>query len=167
LGMALYKVAYYSICHFEVLPTDFISGWHRGSAQRLISNFYWTVVPPVEQLTYLYQTSPCSVTWKPSLQFMTPRNAINGQANIDFFTQLLSTCYMRTPFFGSVLDVATWGVLNDIYLEELDIFGNGLQQRIELFWANAHGRLHQPDLTIPLADQNFLRTAPLLWGLAF
>ena len=51
LAMALYKVTYHSICLFEVLASDFISEWHRGSAQRLISNFYWTVVPPVEQLT--------------------------------------------------------------------------------------------------------------------
>jgi hypothetical protein len=167
LGMALYKVAYHSICLFDVLPDNFISGWHRGSAHRLISDFYWTMVPPVAQLIYLYETSPCSVTWEPSLRFMTPRNSTNVQPNGDFFAQLLSTCYMRTPFFGSLLDLTTWGELNQVYLEELDIVGNDIQDQIALFWINAHGRLHQPDLTIPLADQDFLRTAPLLWGLEF
>ena len=96
---------------------------------------------------------------------MTPFNSKPGQTNADFFAQLWSTSFTRTPFFGSLLDLSTWEELNRLYLEELATVNYEVLDQVELFWENLHGRLHQPDLTIPLADQDFLRTAPLLWGL--
>ena len=165
LAPATRKLVSHHIVHFELLPSDFISGWNRASCNRLIINFYLNVLSPVEQLLYLYKTTPCSVTWRPSLYFSNPYNFMEDPRLGDYWAQFSSTFHGWIPFFDNVINLNDWEELQRIYAWERKLTGGNRAEHVNLYWLNAQGTLYIPELLTISDYQAFVQNAPRWWGL--
>lgn len=165
LAPATRELVLHHIVYFEYLPSDFISGWYRASSNRLITNFYLRVLSPTEQLLYLYKTTPCSVTWRPSLYFSNPYNFVEDPRLGDYWAQFSSTFHGWIPFFDNVINLHDWKELQRIYAWERKLTGGNREEHVNLYWLNAQGTLHIPELLTITDYQAFVQNAPRWWGL--
>lgn len=159
LGEVVMKVAYAAVASWQLLPENYILDWYFDATSQLITSFFRSVTPPLQQLVVQYYTSPNAITWRPSARLLLwNMNAPDVEA-ADAATRLFNSVWISTPSFDILPDLQRWPRLDLTFERMMAEFGNDLAAVINDFWANAGANIYRPDLHRTLAEQRFFENA--------